>query len=274
VDHIHEIFEAFVQMRSSGFDTKAALNALRSQVDVLTKAQREELAVMLRDHEAGKKTVASQAPKTIPIRPIAKLNEPESKPPAAAPPEPAKTSTGEVEKVVWVNCPNCGKPNQQHEVFCYSCGQLLEAAKGVLDTRHFADPNADKIEKDYFGSDSVLVLRVRGSTLNFELRPQNSDHELIVGRSSEGSVMTPDVDLKDQKGADLGVSRLHLSMHYDSVDHTILVSDLGSANGTFINGQRLMPKEVRVVRHRDELRLGKMVLMVSFRHPDGTALSE
>ena len=48
---------------------------------------------------------------------------------------------------------------------------------------------------------------------------------------------------------------------------TVLVSDLGSANGSFINGQRMMPKEVRVLRHGDELRLGKLVLLASFRHP-------
>jgi FHA domain-containing protein len=274
VDHLHEIFDAFVQMRSNGLDTKSALNALRAQVDLLTRAQREELAAMLRDHETGKKPAEPKSPKTIPIRPISKMVQPLTKAPAETPPEAGKMTTGEMDKVVWVNCPNCGKPNQQHEVFCYSCGQLLEAGKSILDTRHFTDSSGDKIEKDYFGSDSVLVLRVRGSTLNFELRPQNSDHEKIIGRSSDGSVMTPDVDLKDQKGADLGVSRMHLSVRYDPDDHTILVSDLGSANGTFINGQRIMPKEVRVLRHRDELRLGKMVLMVSFRHPDGTVQPE
>ena len=46
-----------------------------------------------------------------------------------------------------------------------------------------------------------------------------------------------------------------------------LVSDLGSANGSFINGQRLLAKEIRVLRHGDELRLGKLVMTVSFRHP-------
>ena len=47
----------------------------------------------------------------------------------------------------------------------------------------------------------------------------------------------------------------------------VLVADLGSANGSYINGQRMMPKEVRVLRHGDELRLGKLVLLASFRHP-------
>src|SRR5262249_49282013 len=135
------------QMRSNGLDTKSALNALRAQVDVLTRAQREELAQMLRDHEAGKKTAEPKSPKTMPIRPLSQPIPPVTKLPGEAP--PGKMTTGEVEKVVWVNCPNCGKPNQQHEVFCYSCGQLLEAGKGILDTRHFTDAGTE-VEKDYF----------------------------------------------------------------------------------------------------------------------------
>jgi pSer/pThr/pTyr-binding forkhead associated (FHA) protein len=39
---------------------------------------------------------------------------------------------------------------------------------------------------------------------------------------------------------------------------------MNSANGTFVNGQRLHPQEVRVLRHGDELRLGRMVFQTLF----------
>ncbi len=169
--------------------------------------------------------------------------------------------------VVWVNCLHCGKTNQRHEVFCYSCGQLLEPVKGAFDTRVLSEPTSTPLDSEHFGPDSVLVLRVRGSTENFEARPQKSDHEIIIGRSTKGSVLAPDIDLTNRQASDLGVSRLHLSIKFDAEHEAVLVADLGSANGSFINGQRMMPKEVRVLRHGDELRLGKLVLLTSFRHP-------
>jgi len=43
--------------------------------------------------------------------------------------------------------------------------------------------------------------------------------------------------------------------------------DLGSANGSFLNGQRLYPNEKRIVRDSDELRLGRLVMRVRFARP-------
>jgi hypothetical protein len=179
-----------------------------------------------------------------------------------------KISTQE-SKMEWVNCPHCGKPNQQHEVFCFACGQLLETAPTAQDTKPLADKSAAPLDSEYFGNESVLILRVRGSTDMQEIRPQKLDHEIVLGRSTKGSAMSPDVDLEGKRGSDLGVSRMHLSIRFDKEGSVLMVSDMGSANGSFINGQRLVPRELRVLRHGDELRLGRMVMNVSFRHPGG-----
>lgn len=185
----------------------------------------------------------------------------------AVPSVTPQASGVDTDDVVWVNCLHCGKTNQRHEVFCYSCGQLLEPVKGAYDTRVLNEQANEPLDSEHFGPDSVLVLRVRGSTENYETRPQKADHELIIGRSTKGSVLAPDIDLTNRQASEMGVSRLHLSINYDMEHKAVLVSDLGSANGSFINGQRMMPKEVRVLRHGDELRLGKLVLLASFRHP-------
>lgn len=290
---IQELYAEYSRMRDGGMDAKQALNILRHHIETLPKSDREELANLVRARESGSVATEassdSQMKKKSPIKPMMASAPP---PPPAAPPEPppqpttqpepgvslgikplkrvAENKKSAPENVVWVTCPNCGKTNQKHEVFCYACGQILEPVKGVFDTRHFSEPPvAEPSDTGYFGPDSVLALRIRGSAEPYEVRPQKIDHEVIVGRSVEGSPMMPDVDLHDKKAADLGVSRFHLSVHYDAEQQAILVSDLGSANGTFINGQRLMTKEVRVLRHGDELRLGKLVLNVSFRHPTG-----
>ena len=58
------------------------------------------------------------------------------------------------------------------------------------------------------------------------------------------------------------MSRRHLDLPRQH--DTILVTDLGSANSTYINGQRLIPREPRILRDNDELRLGRMVIRVTF----------
>jgi len=288
VRQMQDIFAEYSRMRDNGLDAKAALNVLRFHIEVLDKSDREALAALMRQRESGSTPATNNAaakaappqpppappaaaPKISSIKPIAKVSAPAPQsapaPIPAVPTASAPASAANGEDVVWINCPSCGKTNQRHEVFCYACGQLLEPVKGAYDTRVLNEKTVEPLQSEFFGEDSVLVLRVRGTTDSYEMRPQKSDHEMIVGRSVKGSVLSPDIDLSNKHGADLGVSRLHLSVQYDKEHHTALVADLGSANGSYLNGQRMMPKEVRVLRHGDELRLGKLVMSVSFRHP-------
>jgi hypothetical protein len=250
-------------MRENGLDAKAALHTLRVYIEPLSKQEKQDLAQQVRTWEASSSGQSpdngTQKPGVQPLQPTAK-------------PSPIRKLGADHTKSAppdanWTTCPHCGKTNQKHEVFCYSCGQLLEPARGTFDTKHFADTDPLLVSEDYFGPDSVLMLRLRGSSANFETRPQLRDHELFIGRSTSGSAMAPDIDLTNHQADDLGVSRLHASLKYDAEHNAIQISDLGSANGTFINGQRLHPKEIRILRHGDELRLGKLTLKVSFRHP-------
>lgn len=68
-----------------------------------------------------------------------------------------------------------------------------------------------------------------------------------VGRSSENNIVIDDAS----------VSRVHLQLVYDEQGNTLVV-DLGSANGTFVNGKRIN-SETRL-NTGDELRLGNTVL--------------
>ena len=44
-----------------------------------------------------------------------------------------------------------------------------------------------------------------------------------------------------------------------------MILDRGSANGTYLNGERLTPNEPHVLRDGDEIRLGKLVAHIYFR---------
>jgi pSer/pThr/pTyr-binding forkhead associated (FHA) protein len=69
-----------------------------------------------------------------------------------------------------------------------------------------------------------------------------------------------------QKGCDIRipsstVSRRHCLLRFQ--DGCLTAEDLESANGTFLNGQRLMSREV--VRPGDRLKIGPLVFVISYK---------
>lgn len=83
---------------------------------------------------------------------------------------------------------------------------------------------------------------------------------LVLGRASPSSPHQPNIDLTDFNAAQMGVSRLHAII--EDHDNIFTITDLYSSNGTFLNGRRLAPHEIRFVHHGDTICLGKLVLYV------------
>jgi len=69
--------------------------------------------------------------------------------------------------------------------------------------------------------------------------PLVAQPELLVGRLDEVSGIEPEVDMTPHGGFDAGVSRRHAKIHQKG--NRFFIEDVGSANGTFLNGQRLTP---------------------------------
>ena len=65
------------------------------------------------------------------------------------------------------------------------------------------------------------------------------------------------------------ISRLHARIEW--IDGHFQLRDLGSVNGTFLNGQPL--REPRLLAHRDVIGLGNPLALLSFVDPDATLLS-
>jgi pSer/pThr/pTyr-binding forkhead associated (FHA) protein len=83
---------------------------------------------------------------------------------------------------------------------------------------------------------------------------------VVIGRADPVGGFTPELDLTDYEGQAKGVSRRHARI--TARDNRIMVEDLGSANGTFVNGVRL-EGEKRLF-HGDMLSLGQFDLQVHF----------
>lgn len=86
--------------------------------------------------------------------------------------------------------------------------------------------------------------------------------EMVIGRYDAAAQVSPDVDLTPYGASGKGVSRRHAAIvRRDGALHLV---DLESPNGTYLNGQKLIPNQARVLRDGDDIRLGHLVLRVTF----------
>ncbi len=142
---------------------------------------------------------------------------------------------------------------------------LQDAALRNVSTRALGDTDTEENEPRWgsarFGDRTNLVLKVRGAKEAF-VYDANSIEELVLGRRDPDSNEIPDIDLEPYDAQDKGVSRRHIVIV--KRDGALNIVDLGSHNGSYLNGQRLVPNQPRILRDGDDLRLGHLVLHVSF----------
>jgi hypothetical protein len=106
-----------------------------------------------------------------------------------------------------------------------------------------------------------IELRVNSKSCKVRLKGADP---VVLGRHdpAAGSDQKPDVDLSSFGAFERGVSRLHAALRLDG--SMLMLRDLGSTNGTFVNGQRVTGGGWRVVRDQDELRLGSLTMTLNF----------
>jgi hypothetical protein len=187
-----------------------------------------------------------------------------------------------------ITCPKCAHVNRPGILVCENCGTLLvtdkqsEAEKPV--TKRFENEKAtfvDDAEQTYrqatetsellsaamssagstqFTDNMVLRLEIDGAPTPILLHPKA---ETSIGRRDPATGTMPDVDLSAYAGYRLGVSRKHAIIRLKN--HQLEIYDLGSSNGTSVNGVRLTPHQPHVLRDGDEVLLGKMMVRVLFQ---------
>lgn len=83
---------------------------------------------------------------------------------------------------------------------------------------------------------------------------------IALGRKDELRGINPIVDLTDYHAKKLGVSREHAELVF--VNFRYHIRDLGSMNGTWLNGKRLEPNDFLTVNSGDALRLGSLMIVI------------
>ena len=161
-----------------------------------------------------------------------------------------------------ITCPYCHHTMPEGALFCEECGLSL-----------LGDSSTDKLKTESeplksgsgWGTATLreqqrILLHI--DELTTEPLTIQPDAEFVMGRSDPNRNIALGLDLTDYGAAEKGVSRVHAALRRS--EDVLAVIDLGSTNGTFLNGQRLPAHQPRLVRDGDEIRLGELVMYIYF----------
>jgi hypothetical protein len=165
-----------------------------------------------------------------------------------------------------ISCPYCNHENMEGALVCEECGlSLWGNPNDKVPTRELEDDASELSVKSGWGTATFedrdqIILHVREATEPVTVTP---DKEFLIGRLDAASGITPDLDLSPFGALEKGVSRIHAALRRG--EEVLSLVDLDSANGTYLNGQRLSPNQPRLLRDGDEIRLGKLSMHVYFK---------
>jgi pSer/pThr/pTyr-binding forkhead associated (FHA) protein len=109
------------------------------------------------------------------------------------------------------------------------------------------------------GSPLYLLLQI-GDERTKTVKLQLSERILIGRAGTDGEADEVDLDLTAFGAGELGVSRVHAAILYK--DKELHLEDLGSTNGTRINGLQIPPLSPYLLRNDDELEFGRLRVCV------------
>lgn len=164
------------------------------------------------------------------------------------------------------DCPYCGyTKNAENAKRCSRCGLPLKR-ENQAKTRALPEKEDDQGTPRWgtagFNSRMNLILKVKDFDKTYAFDASEIT-ELTLGRLNPDTGEVPTIDLRECEGIEKGVSRRHAAIvRRDS--GTLNLIDQGSDNGTYLNGQRLIARQPRILRDGDEVRLGELVIYVRF----------
>lgn len=147
-------------------------------------------------------------------------------------------------------CSHCGQPIGEDARFCAACGApVSDAVASPNDTTASIelgalDPSHEPQELPLLEAGTGMLVVVRGPNAGSRFL---LDRDITtVGRHPEADIFLDDVT----------VSRRHAELH--RTDEGVLVRDLGSLNGSYVNGERV---DERLLVTSEELQIGRFKLL-------------
>ena len=161
-------------------------------------------------------------------------------------------------------CTECSHKNHDSEPRCVECGHrfpdTLSYATVVIDPLPDVPGTCRSKVAVYYGQEVVLFIPMNND-LPYTRLP--SRKRTTLGRSDPVSTQQPDMDLSLYDALEKGVSRIHAAI--ECSEDAVVITDLGSTNGTFLNTQQLISDQPHILHDRDEIRFGKLVAHILFQ---------
>lgn len=168
-------------------------------------------------------------------------------------------------------CPNCHHQEVAGALFCSECGAQLVLSDRMAtqaipkNTAEILVPSLENttstVALPQVGApDAVVSLYLVDSGQIIHLAGRT---EFTLGRVADNQPILPDVDFSLFEAYSQGVSRLHASLKI--INLRVVITDLGSSNGTRVNGQKIMPHIDYLLNHGDVIALGKLKIQVLIR---------
>jgi FHA domain len=162
---------------------------------------------------------------------------------------------------VQLKCTNCAKTYRTGELICINCGFIFSAAGKTekFDSQTLERPPRTRRIGELVNNDQKPIAFL----IDSQLLTIPVSLIVIVGRRN-GNLLDqqPDVDLTSFNALESGVSRRHIRL--TRLNDLVRVADLGSLNGTYLNGFRLTPQQDRVLRNGDELLIAQLTMRVKY----------
>ena len=99
--------------------------------------------------------------------------------------------------------------------------------------------------------EGVWTLLIRSSDVGF------NEHVLEPGHNKLGREADNDCIIHDN-----AASSHHADVYFDKSSNSVTLRDLGSTNGTFVNGKRI--KEFAILQHEDQIRIGRCLISITY----------
>jgi len=174
--------------------------------------------------------------------------------------------------------------NRAGIIFCERCGSSLDSVSISYQTNALTQDVADTIESlngdqlsdtvkvnelgdnaqgnsSLFHPDMELILEIEGISQTLQIQPKEG-HEYVIGRHDPEGGFMPEIDLLPFGGYRMGISRRHAAIIL--LGKRLNIRDLGSSNGTSLNGNKLDSHEAHQLRDGDKFRMGNLTFMVRF----------
>jgi hypothetical protein len=173
-------------------------------------------------------------------------------------------------------CPNCKHQEMDGALFCSECGAQLvftnakEPEPEVVEVKTKSGFKPDE-KSDPASSPKPSGTKTGPVSMGLSLKvvssgqviPLSGQNEFTLGRITEGQPILPDIDLSPYEGYAEGVSRLHAAIRI--TERGVMIVDLGSSNGTRINGQKIVPNVNYPLKDGDILALGRIKMQITIR---------